>query len=87
MSLTGEDLLQIRVIVEDVFDRKIEPIAAEIKGLRNDVKEIYDMLAKLEDKTVTADESLQKLPVKEQVLRLNAAIVALAQKEGVTLPR
>ncbi len=83
MSLTQEDLQQI----EAIFDRKLSPVLGELEALRNDVKEIYEMIGKLEKSSVVIGESFGGLPVKEQILQLNAAVVALAQKEGVTLPR
>ncbi len=83
MSLTQEDLQQI----EAIFDRKLSPVLGELEALRNDVKEIYGMIAKLEKNSVRIDESFRNLSVKEQILQLNAAVVALAQKEGIVLPR
>lgn len=91
MSLTKDDLTQIRQIVREEVDyivgQKLEPLEGEIKALRNDIKEIYSMIAKLEKNVVFRDEALQNLSVKEQILQLNAALVALAKKEGLTLPR
>lgn len=46
MSLTGEDLLQIRQIMTEVVDMRLEPIQGELIALDNDVKEIYDILSK-----------------------------------------
>lgn len=40
MSLTHEDLQQIKTI----FDRKLDPIVSELAALREDVKEFYDMI-------------------------------------------
>ncbi|HEY4964594.1 MAG TPA: hypothetical protein VIH90_07950 [Candidatus Saccharimonadales bacterium] len=40
MSLTSDDLRQIRSIVESA----ISPLQDEITALRSDIKEIYDML-------------------------------------------
>lgn len=95
MSLTQKDLDQIRQVVHEVVrgdveyivGEKLKPIAGEIEALRNDIKEIYDMIAKLEKRSVLTDNSFQNNSVKEQILKLNAAVVALAQKEGITLPR
>ncbi|MBX6334825.1 hypothetical protein IRY61_05830 [Candidatus Saccharibacteria bacterium] len=94
MSLTQNDLLQIRAIVREEIDRAVGPLASEVKALREDVKEIYDMIkalekrvANLEKQAVIIDESFAKLPVKEQILRMHAMIVELAKKEGVVLPK
>lgn len=86
MSLNSEDLLQIRQIIEDVFDRKIEPLMGKLEALRNDIKEIYSMIAKLERGTIT-DSSFQKLTLEEKLMRLNAELLAAAKQAGVTLPR
>lgn len=62
MSLTNSDLQSIRGIVRDevrhevraeigiVLDAHLRPIQNEIKALRNDVKEIYDVLDAKADK-------------------------------------
>jgi len=42
MSLTNEDLMQIRGIVDDVVQRHIRPIQGELDALRNDISEIYE---------------------------------------------
>ena len=87
MSLTAEDLSQIRSVVEDIVQREVTPLRGEIAALRNDIKEIYDMITALQNSASVADESFQKLSAKDQILQLHATIVALAQKEGITLPR
>ncbi len=90
MSLTNEDLAQIRDIVSDVFERKIDPVLGELEALRNDVKEIYTMLADLNkriDQKSILDPSFSSLPDKEQLLRLNEVLVSTAQRMGVELPR
>jgi uncharacterized protein (UPF0335 family) len=90
MSLTQDDLQQIRQIVQEV----VRPLENEVKALREDVKEIYSMIkalekrvANLEKRAVIIDESFAKLPVQEQILRMHAMIVELAKKEGVVLPQ
>jgi hypothetical protein len=87
MSLTNEDYLQIKLLMEEVLDARLSPLTGEITALRNDIKEIYNMIAQLQKNSVLIDESFNTLPVKEQIFQLNAAVVALAQKEGITLPR
>lgn len=90
MSLTSEDSIQIRDIVGDVFDRKIDPIIGELEALRNDAKEIYGMLVDLNKRighTSILDPRFAELPDKEQLLHLNDIIVSTAQRMGVELPR
>lgn len=87
MSLTNEDLLQISRLFDEAFEKNVAPIKGELEALRNDIKDIYGMIANLGKHSVLIDASFTKLPVKEQILQLNAALVALAQKEGITLPR
>lgn len=52
MSLTAEDIYQIRQVVreevEHVVEEKVSPLRGDIKALSNDVKEIYAMLSDLE---------------------------------------
>ena len=45
------------------------------------------ILKQLEKHSVTIDKHFQELSVKDQILQLNAAVVALAQKEDISLPR
>ncbi len=98
MSLTHDDLSQIRTIVRDevrsivreevdsVLTQKLKPIEGEIQALRNDIKEIYAMIAKLEKGTIT-DRSFEKLTLEEKLLHLNAELLAAAKQAGITLPR
>lgn len=86
MALTQDDLSQIRSIVESAIDNKIKPLAAEIQALRNDIKEIYKMIAELQKGTIT-DQSFAKLSLKERLLRINAELLLAAKQAGITLPR
>jgi prefoldin subunit 5 len=86
MSLTQEDLLQIRKVVEDVVHRELEPLTGKIEALENDIKEIYDMLKELQ-KQNSPVPSFSKGSVEEKLLTLNADLLALAKQEGITLPR
>lgn len=83
MSLTREDLQHI----EAIFDRKLQPIFGEIKALRNDIKEIYDMIVRLEERSATINEEFYSLPPKEQILQMHSALQVLAKKHGVALPQ
>ena len=51
MSLTANDLDEIRSIMESTLTRQtdvaIKPIQGEMEALRNDITEIYDMIADL----------------------------------------
>ena len=44
MSLSSEDLLQIRAIMREEMKLEIEPLKGEIAAIRNDIKEIYDII-------------------------------------------
>lgn len=94
MSLTKEDLVQIREIVSDVVDRKIDsaiaPLQGELEAIRSDLRYIYDKLADLEKKIgqkSILDPAFLELPEKEQLLRLNDVVLAMAKRLDVTLPR
>lgn len=82
MALTQNDLQQIREIVQDV----VRPIYGEIEALRNDIKEIYDMIDELKGKTVT-DSEFEKLPLEDKLLKINAELLAAAKQANITLPR
>lgn len=86
MSLTANDLQEIRTIVRDEVSRQIEPLNGEIQALRNDIKEIYRMPAELQSITIT-DKVFEKLSLEKKLLTLNAKLVAAAKQAGVTLPR
>lgn len=90
MSLTNEDLAQIRDIVGDVFDRKIQPVLGELEALRNDIKEVYTMLAGLNkriDQKSILDPGFAELSDKEQLLRLNDILLSTARRLDIELPR
>lgn len=93
MSLTQEDLQQIRSVVRDEVSsqlvpvhKKIDDLAGTVEALSNDIKEIYGMIAELQRGTVT-DASFQKLSLEQKLLRLHAEVVAAAKQAGVTLPQ
>lgn len=90
MSLTNEDLVQIRDTVSDVFDRKIEPVLGELSALRADIKEIYTMLTDLNkriDQQSILDPAFAELSNKEQLLKLNDILLSTARRLDVDLPR
>lgn len=90
MSLTQEDLLQIRQIVREEVDyvvgEKLRPLEGELKALSNDIKEIYAMLARLNGATIT-DKAFQKLELEQKLLKLNAELLTAAKQAGIKLPR
>ncbi len=85
ISLTSQDLLQIRQVVEAVIDHNLEPIVGVLEALRNDTKDIYDMLAEINKNSVHVGASFQKLSVKEQIFQLNATLIDLEKKSIVLL--
>jgi prefoldin subunit 5 len=86
MSLTQSDLQEIRSIVQSVVEPLIEPLANEIKALRSDIKEIYQMISELQSATIT-DKEFKKRSLEEKLLSLNAELLAAAKQAGITLPR
>lgn len=90
MALTTEDFNEIRNIVESALTRQsnesIKPIQDELQALRNDIKEIYDMLSEVQNKVVP-DKEFQELNIEEKLLRLNSELLAAAKQAGIILPR
>ena len=82
MSLTQSDLQKI----EDVFDRKLDPVLGELEALKNDIKEIYNMLAELQSGVIT-DKNFKKLSIEEKLLTLNSELLSAATQAGITFPR
>jgi hypothetical protein len=89
MSLTTDDLGEIRTIIESALTKQssdvIKPLQDEIRALRNDIKEIYAMLADLQ-KTSTSENSFQKLSLEKKILKLHTELVYAARQAGITLP-
>ncbi|HJQ09313.1 MAG TPA: hypothetical protein VJ836_07585 [Candidatus Saccharimonadales bacterium] len=75
MSLTTDNLNEIRNIIESALTRQsseiIKPIQNELQALRSDIKEIYYMLSELEGKTVS-DKQFSKLTLEQKLLKLNS---------------
>ena len=86
MSLTQEDLQQIGALLDQRLDTKLEPVFNELKALREDVKEIYSMISKLQSGTIT-DADFGKKSLEEKLLTLNAELLAAAKQAGIALPR
>lgn len=89
MSLTANDLNEIRSIVESALtaqaEKSIKPIQDEIKALRNDIKEIYAMITELQKHSVNSE--FKKLSLQQQILDLNSKLVKAAKQAGINLPR
>ena len=86
MSLTGQDLLDIRSILSDELKKELKPISGELEALSNDIKEIYEMISELQHSVIT-DKDFKKLSTEKQLLTLNAELLNLAKQAGVNLPR
>ena len=81
MSLTTSDLQEIRNIVEQV----VQPLNSEIQALRNDVKDIYDMISNIEKNPT--DSKFNKLSLENKILSLNSKLIIAAKQAGISLPR
>lgn len=82
MSLTASDLQEIRVIITEA----IKPLEGEIRALRNDIKEIYVMIAQLQGRVIS-DKKFEKLSLEDKLLTVNSELLAAAKQAGITLPR
>ncbi|MCA9344249.1 hypothetical protein KC946_00270 [Candidatus Saccharibacteria bacterium] len=82
MSLTTDDLQDIRTIIKD----EINPLRGDIEALSNDIKEIYEMISELQSSTIT-DKSFKKKSLEDKLLTVNAELLAMAKQAGITLPR
>ncbi|HSW98392.1 MAG TPA: hypothetical protein VLF71_00995 [Candidatus Saccharimonadales bacterium] len=94
MNLTNDDLQAIRDIIKDevssivrsTVKEELRPISGELEALRNDIKEIYDMLSGLESK-IAPDAQFTKLSLEQKLLKLNSELLAAAKQAGISLPR
>jgi prefoldin subunit 5 len=64
----------------------LEPLANEITALRNDIKEIYNMISELQSATIT-DKEFKKRSLEEKLLTINAELLSAAKQAGIVLPR
>lgn len=80
MSLSYEDLQAIRKIVEETVD----PIKGELEALGNDIKEIYNMLSRVQKSPDSIH--IQRPSLEEKILKLHAELIEAAKQAGVTLP-
>jgi len=69
MSLTSNDLLGIRNVIESALTKQtseaITPIQGELEALRNDIKDIYEMITELQNNLPA--ERFQKLRLEEKL--------------------
>lgn len=94
MSLTAQDLMQIRTAIreeaESIISARIEPrfdsLDGRIEALDNDVKDIYKMISELQKLTRQAAH-FEKYDLEQKVLKTYRSIIAIAKEAGVTLPR
>jgi hypothetical protein len=86
MSLTATDLKEIRNIVKSSLSIELKPIKDELDMLRNDIKEIYFMIADIQHSSIT-DKDFKKLSLEKKLLTLNTELMSAARKAGITLPR
>jgi hypothetical protein len=90
MSLTSNDLNEIRNVVESALnkqtDEAINPIQDELQALRSDVKEIYDTIFDLQN-NILPEKQFQKLSIEQKLLMLNSELLIAAKQAGIRLPR
>jgi len=67
-------------------DEIIRPIRGELLALRDDIKEIYNMISELQGK-ITPDKQFQKLSLEQKLLKMNSELLAVAKQAGISLPR
>jgi hypothetical protein len=82
MSLTTNDLQQIRNIVEDI----VNPLRGDIEALSNDIKEIYNMIAELQ-KSTRPIAHFENNDLEKKILEAYKDILNIAKEAGVELPR
>jgi division protein CdvB (Snf7/Vps24/ESCRT-III family) len=89
MSLTANDLQEIRNIVDTSLFKQtrdiIEPIQNELEAIRNDLKDIYDMISDLQKNSI--DDDFDNLSLEKKVLLLYSKLFAVAKQAGITLPK
>ena len=64
MSLTATDLDEIRNIVKSTVSFELRPVINELEMIRNDIKEIYFMIADLQHSSIT-DQDFKKLSLEK----------------------
>lgn len=85
MSLTSEDLLQIRTVVSEVLQERLQPLEGRLEALENDIKAIYHMVSDLQ--RADKHSSFRKLSLERKLLKLNEELLLAAKQAGIRLPR
>lgn len=101
MSLTKDDISQIRTIVrEEVraevrtevaaqlapINEKLDNLIGRITAIENDIRDIYQMIAELQ-RLQGPTARFEKLTLEQKLLKLNTELLAAAKQAGITLPR
>ncbi len=90
MSLSTEDLTQIRTLLREEIDasldRKLEPIFGKLEALENDIKDIYEMISDLQRKSIFSKDYQEK-SLEDKILTVHAEVVAMAKQAGISLPQ
>jgi hypothetical protein len=86
MALTATDLVDIRSIFREELKEEIEPIRGDLIAMSNDIKEIYSMIATLQNSSIT-DSRFRKMTLESKLLTLNAELLEAAKQAGINLPR
>ena len=86
MSLAATDLEEIRNIVRSSISIELKPIKDELDMIRNDIKEIYFIIADLQH-SFTTDKDFKKVSLEKKLLTLNAELISAAKQSGIKLPR
>lgn len=66
MSLNSTDLADIRGVLKE----ELKPLQGELEALKNDIKDIYEMISSLEHSVIT-DKAFEKLSLERKILMLN----------------
>lgn len=101
MSLTTDDLQQIRTIVRDeariivreeiesAISARIEPrfdsLDGRLETLENDIKDIYEMISDLQ-KLTRQVAHFEKYDLEQKILKSYKNLIAIAKEAGVDLP-
>lgn len=79
------DVSSIKQELRTVNER-LDTLEWKVDALTNDIKEIYDSIYKKPNATLIS-QGFKKLSDKEKLLIMNAELLKMAKKVGVTLPR
>ncbi len=101
MSLTNDDIKQIRTIVREeartivreeldsAISTRIEPrfdtIEGRLETLENDIKDIYEMISELQ-KLTRRVAHFEKYDLEQKILTAYKNILAIADDAGIKLP-